>query len=119
FGGLPLGFVLYYAPLHLGRGLGYGQVTLGHVLWVPPLGWEVGYFFWGWVLDRSRGPDRFARLLRLLAFLALPFAATPLARPLPALLALMFWVMFVSAGFVIVSLGEVTHVHSTRHSGYL
>ncbi len=118
-GGLPLGFVLYYAPVHLGRGLGYDQATLGHVLWVPPLGWEVGYFFWGWVLDRSRGPERFARILRVLAFLGLPFAATPMARSLPVLLALMFSAMFVSAGFVIVSLGEVTDRHPTRHGGYL
>jgi ACS family hexuronate transporter-like MFS transporter len=118
-GGLPLGFVLYYAPVHLGRGLGYDQATLGHVLWVPPLGWEVGYFFWGWVLDRSRGPERFARILRVLAFLGLPFAATPMVRSLPLLLALMFGAMFVSAGFVIVSLGEVTDRHPTRHGGYL
>jgi ACS family hexuronate transporter-like MFS transporter len=118
-GGLPLGFVLYYAPVHLGRVLGYGQATLGHVLWVPPLGWEVGYFFWGWVLDRSRGPARFARLLRLLALLGLPFALTPFTRSLPLLLSLMFGAMFVSAGFVIVSLGDVTHRHPTRHGGYL
>jgi ACS family hexuronate transporter-like MFS transporter len=118
-GGLPLGFVLYYAPIHLGRGLGYGQATLGHVLWVPPLGWEVGYFFWGWMLDRSRGPARFARLLRLLAVLGLPFGAAPFVRSLPALLGLMFGAMFVSAGFVIVALGDVAERYRSRHGGYL
>jgi ACS family hexuronate transporter-like MFS transporter len=118
-GALPIGLVLYGAPIHLGRGLGFDQATLGHVLWVPPLGWELGYFFWGWVLDRSRAPNRFARLLGLLAALALPFAATPLARSLPLVLALMFWGMFVASGFVIVSLSEVTHRHSARHGALL
>jgi ACS family hexuronate transporter-like MFS transporter len=114
-GALPLGFVLNYAPLHLGRGLGYGQGTLGHVLWLPPLGWEVGYFFWGWVLDRARGPERFARLLRLLAVMALPFVLVPFTHSLVIMLALMFGGMFVSAGFVIVSLGHVTERHPGRH----
>jgi ACS family hexuronate transporter-like MFS transporter len=118
-GGLPIGFVLYGAPLHLGRGLGLDQATLGHVLWVPPLGWEAGYFFWGWLLDRSRAPGRYARLLGLLALLAVPFAATPHARSLPLVLALMFWGMFVAAGFVIVTLTEATHRHSTAHGGLL
>jgi ACS family hexuronate transporter-like MFS transporter len=123
FGGLPLGFVLYGAPLHLARGLGYDQTTIGHVLWVPPLGWELGYFFWGWLLDRgARGggsPRRFRSLFAALAALAIPFAATPFVRPLPAVLALMFLQMFVSAGFVMVSLSEVTHRSGGSHSALL
>ena len=124
FGGLPLGFVLYGAPLHLARDLGCTQATLGHVLWLPPLGWEVGYFFWGWLLDRGvgrgdRSRDSFGGLFHVLALLALPFAATPFVRALPAVLALMCLQMFVSAGFVIVSLSEVTRRVSERHAAYL
>jgi ACS family hexuronate transporter-like MFS transporter len=138
FGGLPLGFVLYGAPLYLGRHLGWDQATLGHVLWLPPLGWEVGYFFWGWVIDRTeeeragdamerRGsssetpPERaiFGRLFALLAALGLPLALTPLAQARAAILALLFLAMFVSAGFVIVSLSETTRRHAERDAGYL
>jgi MFS transporter, ACS family, hexuronate transporter len=124
FGGLPLGFVLYGAPIHLGRGLGLDQATLGHVLWIPPLGWEVGYFFWGWVIDRAArrghlGPAVFRRVLALLSALALPLAATPLVRPLAAVLALLFSGMFASAGFVIVSLAETTRRHPAQHGAYL
>jgi ACS family hexuronate transporter-like MFS transporter len=124
FGGLPLGFVLYGAPIYLGRHLGWDQATLGHVLWLPPLGWEVGYFFWGWILDRStaRGADSshvFGRLFALLSALALPLALTPLASARGAILALLFLAMFVSAGFVIVSLTETTRRHAERHAGYL
>jgi ACS family hexuronate transporter-like MFS transporter len=124
FGGLPLGFVLYGAPLHLANGLGVDQTTIGQVLWLPPLGWEVGYFFWGWVLDRGARAGRppgegFGRIFGALALLALPFVATPFVRVLPAVLALMFLQMFVSAGFVIVALSEVTHRSAERHSAYL
>ncbi len=28
----------------------------GKVLWIPPFGWEVGYFVWGAVIDRVRPP---------------------------------------------------------------
>jgi ACS family hexuronate transporter-like MFS transporter len=134
FGGLPLGFVLYGAPLYLGRHLGWDQATLGHVLWVPPLGWEVGYFFWGWIIDRAgprspaapgaderRSPDGaiFGRVFPLLAALGLPLALTPVAQGRAAILALLFLAMFVSAGFVIASLAETTRRYAERDAGYL
>jgi len=118
-GGLPIGFVIYGAPIHLAAGLGCDQRTLGHVLWLPPLGWEVGYFFWGWVVDRSRGAGAFARLFALLAVLALPIAVIPHSRSLPVVLALLFFGMFVAAGFVVAALSQVTHRHSIEHGAYL
>jgi ACS family hexuronate transporter-like MFS transporter len=123
-GALPLGFVLYGAPIHLGRGLGCDQATLGHVLWIPPLGWEVGYFFWGWIIDRrarhdTLGPDAFRRLFAALAVLSLPLAAASIARSLAAVLVLLFFAMFVAAGFVIVSLAETTRRHASQHGAYL
>jgi MFS transporter, ACS family, hexuronate transporter len=119
FGGLPLGFVLYGAPIYLGRHLGWDQATLGRVLWLPPLGWEVGYFFWGWVIDRAKDSAIFGRLFAGLAALALPLALTPLMSARAGILALLFLAMFVSAGFVIVSLTETTRRHDERHAGYL
>jgi ACS family hexuronate transporter-like MFS transporter len=124
FGGLPLGFVLYGAPVYLGRHLGWDQATLGHVLWVPPLGWETGYFFWGWIIDRAadegtRERRIFGRLFALLAALGLPLALTPLAQARAAILGLLFLAMFVSAGFVIVSLAETTRRHAERDAAYL
>jgi ACS family hexuronate transporter-like MFS transporter len=123
-GALPLGFILYGAPIHLGRGLGYGQALLGRVLWIPALGWEVGYFFWGYVVDRSArretlGPRLFEGLFTMFALLSLPLAATPLVRSLPGVLGLLFFSTFVSTGFVIVALAEVTRRHGSEHSAYL
>src|SRR5262245_53110302 len=44
--------VFYLSPLYLNRVLGFSQSDLGKVLWIPPLGWEIGYFVWGWIFDR-------------------------------------------------------------------
>jgi MFS transporter, ACS family, aldohexuronate transporter len=123
-GAVPLGFVLYWSPVYLGRALGLDQRAIGHVLVVPPLGWEAGYFFWGWVIDRAQrrgalGPRLFGRLFALLAVLSLPLAATPLVRSLAMVLALLFFAMFVAAGFVIASLSETTRRHASQHSAYL
>jgi ACS family hexuronate transporter-like MFS transporter len=124
FGGLPLGFVLYGAPVYLGRHLGFDQATLGHVLWIPPLGWEVGYFFWGWRIDRATsdgalGMAVFGRFFTLLTILALPLAATPFVASSAGVLGLMFLAMFVAAGFVIVALAETTRRHAEHHGAYL
>ncbi len=94
FGGLPLGFVLYAAPLHLSRALGCSQTTLGRVLWIPPLGWEIGYFFWGNIVDRAarrgRGRQTSDRLFAYLAALATPLALTPFLHDRAAVLATLF-----------------------------
>jgi ACS family hexuronate transporter-like MFS transporter len=124
FGGLPLGFVLNVSPVYLGRHLGWDQAALGRFLWLPPLGWEVGYFFWGWVVDRTAGREVkesvvFGRLFALLTVLALPLAWTPLVRTRATILALLFLAMFVAAGFVIVSLAETTRRHAERDAGYV
>jgi ACS family hexuronate transporter-like MFS transporter len=122
-GGVPLGFVLYDAPIHLGRALHCSQATLGHVLWIPPLGWEVGYFFWGWLIDRAtRRGDASAsadRFFSVLSVLALTLAAAAHVHSAAAVLALLFVAMFASAGFVIVSLTETTRRHSVEHGAYL
>jgi ACS family hexuronate transporter-like MFS transporter len=123
-GALPLGFILYGAPIHLGRGLGCSQKTLGHVLWIPALGWEVGYFFWGYIIDRRARNETldsrtFEALFGLLALLSLPLAVTPLVRSLAGVLFLLFTSTFTAAGFVIVALAEATRRHASQHSAYL
>jgi ACS family hexuronate transporter-like MFS transporter len=124
FGGVPLGFVLYWAPIHLSRALHCDRATLDHVLWIPPLGWEAGYFFWGWVIDRAArrgtlGPRLYRRLFALLGALSVVLAATPLARSLAVVLALLAFGMFVAGGFVITSLAETARRHDWDRSAYL
>src|ERR1019366_314496 len=122
-GGLPLAFVLYGAALYLGRVLGKSQVEIGHVLWIPPLGWEVGYCFWGWVTDRfaAHGTSLklMRRLLAALAVLSLPLALAGFVRSFPLTMALMFLSMFASGGFVIAAVAYATHVYSARNAGLI
>ena len=77
-----LGFVMYAAAIYRSQALGKDQVFIGKVLWIPPLGWEVGYFLWGWIMDRmtAAGVPRTTAVRRLMLsamFLSLPLAAVP------------------------------------------
>jgi len=129
-GALPLGFILYGTSIYLSRALGASQAEVGSVLWVPPLGWEVGYFFWGWILDRHvAGAKAKLRVYRWifasLLLLSLPLAgAHRLAAPggivawTPLLLEL-FFEMFVASGFVMVSLHYATWVYTGAHAGLI
>jgi ACS family hexuronate transporter-like MFS transporter len=124
FGALPIAFVIYAAALYLSAGFGASQALIGKLLWIPPLGWEIGYFFWGWRLDRlpKAGVERLAGLRRLLtaaAALSLPLALAPRVQSLPAVMCLLFLAMFAAGGFIILSIGYATHVYSAGHSGLI
>ena len=121
-GGLPLAFILYYSADFLKVAFDMSQADLGKVLWIPPLGWEVGYFFWGWVSDRAhRGhpnPIAVERLLFvLLAVLSLPLAAVPFLHSFSVVMVLLFLAMVMAAGFIIVAISYVTNIYSTGSSG--
>lgn len=123
-GALPLGFVLYSASLYLAGPLGRSQEFVGKVLWIPPAGWEAGYFIWGWLADRSlrRGEARVRALGRMLAWcvvLNLAFATVPSLPNVAAVMAALFLAMFVSAGFVVLSVAYATHVYAADHAGLI
>jgi MFS transporter, ACS family, hexuronate transporter len=107
-GAVALGLVAYLSPLYLSRALGLSQAQIGKVVWIPMVGWEAGYFFWGWVADRyladmtDRG--RPGQIFLLLTVLALPSMLITYTHSLPIVLALLFWATFVADGFVVTSL---------------
>jgi len=107
-GAVALGIVAYLSPLYLNRALGLTQKEIGRLVWIPMVGWEAGYFFWGWVADRYLAdmPDRSrpARLFVLLTVLALPSLIITQTQSLAVVLALLFWATFVADGFVVASL---------------
>jgi len=104
-GAFPLGPILYLGPLYLNRNLGVTQAELATIFWIPPLGWEVGYFFWGWAVDRFAAKEpRPHRMFLLLAVLALPLGVVTMLRsPLAAVL-MFFWAMFIAGGFTMATL---------------
>lgn len=120
-GALPLGFVIYASALYLGQVRHLNQAEVGAVLWIPPLGWEVGYFFWGWISDRFRpatGPHR-GLIFLTLGVLSLGLAGAPYLAAVPLLMIAMFVAMFLAAGFVILSIAYATGVFGTGSSGLI
>jgi MFS transporter, ACS family, hexuronate transporter len=115
--GMPLGFILYDSSLYLSARFGWSQATLGYVLWIPPFGWEVGYFFWGAVVDRLGGNLRGPMLASLI--LSLPLAFMQSVQGGPLVLFVMFLTMFGLAGFVVLSIAYATRAFPPGHSGLL
>jgi ACS family hexuronate transporter-like MFS transporter len=109
-GSVAIGPVFYLSPLYLNRVMKLSQSDLGKVLWIPPLGWEIGYFAWGWIFDRfAPGEDRPVRMFLLLAACMIPFGfMTQLGSTgigsTAGVLALFFWCMFVTGGFQMLGL---------------
>ncbi len=100
------------------------QADLGRVLWIPPLGWEVGYFFWGWVSDRAhrvgaRPIDVERRLFLLLTVLSLALAFVPHTNSYAGVMLIKFLAMANAAGFIIVAISYATHVYSTNSAGLI
>jgi ACS family hexuronate transporter-like MFS transporter len=123
-GGLPLGFVLYEAANYLGQARGQSQAHIGMVLWIPPLGWEVGYFVWGWLSDSAirsgMSPATAARrMMPACMLLSLPLMAVPFLPEIWMVMLTLFAAMFMASGFVILSVAYVTSVYATAHSGFL
>jgi ACS family hexuronate transporter-like MFS transporter len=124
FGALPLGFVIYATSLYLSRNWNATQAGIGRVLWIPPLGWEVGYFFWGWLSDRKlRGAVSPVSALRGLftaaMLLSLLLAFNPWLPSYPLVLAGLFFSMFIASGFLILPIAYATRVYSTGDSGLI
>ena len=104
-GGAQLGTILTLSPIYLNRVLGMTQAELGNLLWIPTLGWGIGYYFFGWVADRwVGGRQRPVGLYLLMAVLSLPTLLVTHTDSRAAVLALFFWGMFTAVGFITVSL---------------
>jgi MFS transporter, ACS family, hexuronate transporter len=124
-GAAPLAFGLYAAPLYLARVLHVSQASLGHLLWVPPLGWEAGYLFWGRVSDarRVRGatsPLAFFGTLCVAGFcIVLAPLAAKTAHGVVLTMLLFFVEMFIAGGFVVLSLADGMERQPGQNPGFL
>ncbi len=123
-GALPIAFVIYGSAIYLNKALGAGQALIGKVLWIPPLGWEIGYFFWGWLADRTAGKPggrlgEVRRLLAAAAGLGLCLALAPWTGSFALVMVLYFLSMFCAAGFIILSIAYATDVYSAAHAGLI
>lgn len=123
-GALPMGFVIYDGAIYLHQALGQSQADIGRVLWLPAVGWESGYFFWGWLADRmiSSGVavvSMAQRIMRIAASLSLLLAVVPFTKGVPLTIAELTFAMFVATGFVMASLAYATSIYSVHNAGLI
>jgi MFS family permease len=124
-GAAPLAFGLYAAPLYLTRVLHLSQTTLGHLLWLPPAGWEAGYLFFGRLADRRvrQGAGRPGSIFVLLSAAGFLIMLAPLAArsafPVAATMVLFFLQMFIAGGFVVFPLSDGMTMLPKQHSAFL
>lgn len=118
-GALPLGFAVYSAAIYLSRNFGMSQSAIGAVAWIPPLGSELGIFFWGWLADRIGRGAAPARLLPVAAALSLPLALLPYGGSVPLALAQFFLAMFVASAFQLLAITYAAETFSKAHAGLI
>jgi MFS transporter, ACS family, hexuronate transporter len=115
-GALPMAFCLYSVPIYLAKVMGQSQSMIGKLLWIPPLGWEIGYFVWGWIADRvARESVRHLGLMAILTALSLPLGLVPFTASVGFAMAGFFFAMFVGAGFLIMGLRYGMGVYDSNH----
>jgi ACS family hexuronate transporter-like MFS transporter len=99
------GPILTLLSLYLNSGLGVSQKAVGNLLWMPPLAWGFGYFFWGWISDRFAKDNRKPTgLFLLLTVLSLVLGATTWTSSVAITIAIMSWANFIGGGFQMVAL---------------
>lgn len=99
------GPILTMLALYLSQGLGVSQADLRTLLLMPPLGWGLGYFFWGWVADRfAQDNRRPVGLFLLLTACSLVLSVTTWTTSVAITIAIMSWANFIGGGFQMVAL---------------
>jgi MFS transporter, ACS family, aldohexuronate transporter len=99
------GPILTLLSLYLNSGLGVSQKEIGNLLFMPPLAWGFGYFFWGWISDRfAKDNRRPTGLFVLLTVLSLVLGATTWTTSVAITIAIMSWANFIGGGFQMVAL---------------
>ena len=99
------GPILTLLSVYLNQGLGVSQADLTWLLWVPPLSWGVGYFFWGWAADRYAVENRRpVGMFLLLTACSLVLGFTTWTTSVPITLAIISFATFIGGGFQMVAL---------------
>ena len=99
------GPVLTILSLYLAQRLQLTQTDVNNVVWIPPLTWGVGYFFWGWAADRyAANNPRPVGMFLLLTAVSLTLGLVTMTSSVPIAIGLISLSTFIGGGFQMVAL---------------
>jgi ACS family hexuronate transporter-like MFS transporter len=99
------GPILTIVALYLNQRLGLSQSDVNQVVWIPPLTWGIGYFFWGWAADRfAANNPRPVGMFLLLTIASVTLGVTTWTTSVPLAIALISFSTFIGGGFQMVAL---------------
>ena len=99
------GPILTIVALYLNQRLSLTQADVNQVVWIPPLTWGIGYFFWGWAADRfAANNPRPVGMFLVLTVASLTLGVTTWTTSLPIAIGLISFSTFIGGGFQMVAL---------------
>ena len=99
------GPILTILSLYLSQRLKLSQGELNQLVWIPPLTWGIGYFFWGWAADRYAANNRRPiGMFLLLTVASLTLGVTTWTTSVPLAIGLISFSTFIGGGFQMVAL---------------
>jgi MFS transporter, ACS family, hexuronate transporter len=99
------GPVLTILAIYLVQRLHLTQADVNNVVWIPPLTWGIGYFFWGWAADTfAANNPRPIGMFALLTVVSITLGLTTMTTSVPLAIALISLSTFIGGGFQMVAL---------------
>jgi ACS family hexuronate transporter-like MFS transporter len=99
------GPVLTILAIYLTQRLQLTQGGINNVVWIPPLTWGIGYFFWGWAADRyAANNPRPIGMFLLLTVVSLTLGLTTMTSSVAIAIGLISLSTFIGGGFQMVAL---------------
>ena len=99
------GPVLTILAIYLTQRLQLTQQDINNLVWIPPLTWGIGYFFWGWAADRyAANNPRPVGMFMLLTVVSLTLGLVTMTSSVPLAIGLISLSTFIGGGFQMVAL---------------
>jgi MFS transporter, ACS family, hexuronate transporter len=99
------GPILTILALYLSQRLQLTQAEVNNLVWIPPLTWGIGYFFWGWAADHYAANNRRpVGMFLLLTAASVTLGTITWTTSVPIAIALLSFSTFIGGGFQMVAL---------------
>jgi MFS transporter, ACS family, hexuronate transporter len=99
------GPVLTILAIYLTQRLQLTQGDINNLVWIPPLTWGIGYFFWGWAADRyAANNPRPVGMFLLLTAVSLTLGLVTMTTSVLLAIGLISLSTFIGGGFQMVAL---------------